>query len=285
MFSITKHCEYWASQNRSCHLLCRYYCSYVLCLFLCKLVNLLPVFLCAGEKMHLQPLGIFILFTFPKKVFTWARNFVSPFKWLVFLIKTLIFNTFWNNARQGWSRVQGLLLSPRHETLLGPRNPRPHDPGYAGRCPPCLPCSRTLQPPLQQPPLQQHLQLQHWQNETTHTLFASSSSKLAPLSTIVLKVKLLDIGDPRSILSTALSPPNLSGIVNTVLQLKEVFLFPSFYFFSPAVLKQSVYTCVIQEGFKQEEKIEDTAKYCSSHHSMGTLKNWDFAIKSRCLRF
>lgn len=81
--------------------------------------------------------------------------------------------------------------------------------------PPFYP-SQTLQPPLA------HLQLQHWQNEMAHTLFDSSSSKLAPLSTIVLKVKLLDIGDPRTILSTALSPPNLSGIVNTVLQLKEV---------------------------------------------------------------
>nr|XP_046268053.1 ATP-dependent RNA helicase TDRD9 isoform X2 [Scatophagus argus] len=35
-------------------------------------------------------------------------------------------------------------------------------------------------------------------------------------------VKLLDMGDPRSILSTALSPPNLGDIVRTVLQLKEM---------------------------------------------------------------
>lgn len=48
------------------------------------------------------------------------------------------------------------------------------------------------------------------------------SSQLAPLNTIMLKVKLLDMGDPRSILSTALSPPNLDDIVKTVLQLKEV---------------------------------------------------------------
>lgn len=48
------------------------------------------------------------------------------------------------------------------------------------------------------------------------------SSQLAPLATIMLKVKLLDMGDPRSILSTALSPPNLRDIVRTVLQLKEV---------------------------------------------------------------
>jgi len=37
----------------------------------------------------------------------------------------------------------------------------------------------------------------------------------------MLKVKLLDMGDPRSLLSTALSPPNLCDIVRTVLQLKE----------------------------------------------------------------
>lgn len=48
------------------------------------------------------------------------------------------------------------------------------------------------------------------------------SCQLAPLATIMLKVKLLDMGDPRSVLSTALSPPNLSDIVRTVLQLKEV---------------------------------------------------------------
>lgn len=53
---------------------------------------------------------------------------------------------------------------------------------------------------------------------------SSFSSELAPLATIVLKVKLLDIGDPRTILSTALSPPNLSDIMRTVLQLKEVLL-------------------------------------------------------------
>lgn len=52
--------------------------------------------------------------------------------------------------------------------------------------------------------------------------FCLTSSQLAPLATIMLKVKLLDIGDPRSVLSTALSPPNLGDIVRTVLQLKEV---------------------------------------------------------------
>ena len=48
------------------------------------------------------------------------------------------------------------------------------------------------------------------------------SSQLAPLATIMLKVKLLDMGEPRTLLSTALSPPNLNDIVRTVLQLKEV---------------------------------------------------------------
>uniref|UniRef100_A0A674E0Y2 ATP-dependent RNA helicase TDRD9 n=1 Tax=Salmo trutta TaxID=8032 RepID=A0A674E0Y2_SALTR len=44
----------------------------------------------------------------------------------------------------------------------------------------------------------------------------------APLANIMLKVKLLDMGDPRSLLSTALSPPNLNDIERTVLQLKEM---------------------------------------------------------------
>lgn len=52
--------------------------------------------------------------------------------------------------------------------------------------------------------------------------YSPPSSQLAPLATIVLKVKLLDMGDPRSLLSTALSPPNIGDIVRTVLQLKEV---------------------------------------------------------------
>ncbi|XP_031645059.1 ATP-dependent RNA helicase TDRD9-like [Oncorhynchus kisutch] len=44
----------------------------------------------------------------------------------------------------------------------------------------------------------------------------------APLANIMLKVKLLDMGDPRSLLSTALSPPNLNDIERTVLQHKEM---------------------------------------------------------------
>lgn len=48
------------------------------------------------------------------------------------------------------------------------------------------------------------------------------ATQVSPLSSIMLKVKLLDMGDPRSLLSTAMSPPNLDDIVRTVLQLKEV---------------------------------------------------------------
>lgn len=44
----------------------------------------------------------------------------------------------------------------------------------------------------------------------------------SPLASTLLKVKLLDMGDPRSVLSTALTPPNLCDIERTVLQLKQV---------------------------------------------------------------
>ncbi|XP_069049211.1 ATP-dependent RNA helicase TDRD9 isoform X2 [Lepisosteus oculatus] len=44
----------------------------------------------------------------------------------------------------------------------------------------------------------------------------------SPLANTLLKVKLLDMGDPRSVLSTALSPPKLANIQRTVLQLKEL---------------------------------------------------------------
>ncbi|KAL7380920.1 hypothetical protein ABVT39_025994 [Epinephelus coioides] len=59
-----------------------------------------------------------------------------------------------------------------------------------------------------------------WRNEIPDYMIPEML--LAPLATIMLKVKLLDMGDPRSVLSTALSPPNLSDIVRTVLQLKEM---------------------------------------------------------------
>uniref|UniRef100_A0A182M8T6 Probable ATP-dependent RNA helicase spindle-E n=1 Tax=Anopheles culicifacies TaxID=139723 RepID=A0A182M8T6_9DIPT len=43
-----------------------------------------------------------------------------------------------------------------------------------------------------------------------------------PLGSVVLKTKILDMGPPHTILALALSPPNLSDVSNTVLQLKEV---------------------------------------------------------------
>ncbi|XP_033893578.3 ATP-dependent RNA helicase TDRD9-like [Acipenser ruthenus] len=43
-----------------------------------------------------------------------------------------------------------------------------------------------------------------------------------PLASTMLKVKQLDMGDPRTLLGTALSPPNLEDIEKTVLQLKEI---------------------------------------------------------------
>uniref|UniRef100_A0A8C9WQN2 ATP-dependent RNA helicase TDRD9 n=1 Tax=Scleropages formosus TaxID=113540 RepID=A0A8C9WQN2_SCLFO len=44
----------------------------------------------------------------------------------------------------------------------------------------------------------------------------------ASLASTVLRLKLLDMGDPRTLLSTALSPPKLGDIEKTILQLKEV---------------------------------------------------------------
>ncbi|KAG5267526.1 hypothetical protein AALO_G00222740 [Alosa alosa] len=44
----------------------------------------------------------------------------------------------------------------------------------------------------------------------------------SPLDSILLKVKLLDMGDPRTLLATALSPPNLNDIERTVLKLKAM---------------------------------------------------------------
>uniref|UniRef100_A0AAY4CCJ2 ATP-dependent RNA helicase TDRD9 n=1 Tax=Denticeps clupeoides TaxID=299321 RepID=A0AAY4CCJ2_9TELE len=44
----------------------------------------------------------------------------------------------------------------------------------------------------------------------------------SPLDRIMLKVKLLQMGEPRSVLSTSLSPPKLSDIERTILQLKEI---------------------------------------------------------------
>ncbi|XP_028923681.1 ATP-dependent RNA helicase TDRD9 isoform X2 [Ornithorhynchus anatinus] len=43
-----------------------------------------------------------------------------------------------------------------------------------------------------------------------------------PLGNTVLKVKLLDMGEPRALLATALSPPRLNDIERTILLLKEI---------------------------------------------------------------
>ncbi|XP_047202025.1 ATP-dependent RNA helicase TDRD9 isoform X2 [Girardinichthys multiradiatus] len=59
-----------------------------------------------------------------------------------------------------------------------------------------------------------------WTNEIPEYMIPEM--QLVPLSTILLKVKLLNMGDPRSLLCTALSPPNLVDIVRTVLQLIEM---------------------------------------------------------------
>uniref|UniRef100_A0A8C8R6E9 ATP-dependent RNA helicase TDRD9 n=1 Tax=Pelusios castaneus TaxID=367368 RepID=A0A8C8R6E9_9SAUR len=43
-----------------------------------------------------------------------------------------------------------------------------------------------------------------------------------PLGSTVLKVKILDMGEPRALLATALSPPRIGDIEHTILQLKEM---------------------------------------------------------------
>lgn len=48
------------------------------------------------------------------------------------------------------------------------------------------------------------------------------SFQRCPLGSTILKVKLLDMGEPRALLATALSPPSLSDIERTILLLKEV---------------------------------------------------------------
>ncbi|KAM9786380.1 ATP-dependent RNA helicase TDRD9 [Syngnathus typhle] len=59
-----------------------------------------------------------------------------------------------------------------------------------------------------------------WENEIPDYMIPQML--IAPLSKILLKVKLLDMGDPQSLLSTAPSTPNLKEITRTVLQLKEM---------------------------------------------------------------
>lgn len=44
----------------------------------------------------------------------------------------------------------------------------------------------------------------------------------APLANVILRTKLLDMGEPKALLALSLDPPNLSNIRNTILLLKEV---------------------------------------------------------------
>lgn len=44
----------------------------------------------------------------------------------------------------------------------------------------------------------------------------------APLSNVVLRAKILDLDEPRILLSHSLDPPTLSSLANTILSLKEV---------------------------------------------------------------
>ncbi|NXI18916.1 TDRD9 helicase, partial [Irena cyanogastra] len=49
-----------------------------------------------------------------------------------------------------------------------------------------------------------------------------SSLQHCPLGTTVLKLKKLDMGEPKALLATALSPPSVGDIERTILQLKEL---------------------------------------------------------------
>ncbi|KFQ25779.1 Putative ATP-dependent RNA helicase TDRD9, partial [Merops nubicus] len=57
------------------------------------------------------------------------------------------------------------------------------------------------------------------QRKVTVTL---SSLQRCPLGTTILKTKMLDMGPPRDLLATALSPPCVGDVEHTILQLKEV---------------------------------------------------------------
>lgn len=59
-----------------------------------------------------------------------------------------------------------------------------------------------------------------WEDEIPD--FSIPEMLRSPMASTLLKVKLLDMGDPRSVLSTALTPPNLGDIERTVLQLKQI---------------------------------------------------------------
>ncbi|NXO72612.1 TDRD9 helicase, partial [Phainopepla nitens] len=58
-----------------------------------------------------------------------------------------------------------------------------------------------------------------WSGKLTIIL---SSLQHCPLGATVLKLKKLDIGEPKALLATALSPPSVGDIEHTILQLKEL---------------------------------------------------------------
>ena len=59
-----------------------------------------------------------------------------------------------------------------------------------------------------------------------------------PLHQLILKVKLLDLGEPKYILGLALSPPNLDDIEKTIVLLLEVSLLLYALFNQPHLLFQ-----------------------------------------------
>lgn len=92
----------------------------------------------------------------------------------------------------------------------------------------CLHCS-FFSHPLLSPAASPTLQYENQSCECIHgfryafiSQFKLCPFQRCPLGSTILKVKLLDMGEPRALLATALSPPSLSDIERTVLLLKEV---------------------------------------------------------------
>ena len=52
--------------------------------------------------------------------------------------------------------------------------------------------------------------------------YSLSLSQRRPLEQVILKVKLLELGDPCGVLKLALQPPDVSDIKRTIMTLKEV---------------------------------------------------------------
>ena len=60
--------------------------------------------------------------------------------------------------------------------------------------------------------------------EKERELYFYMHAQRCPLETVILKVKKLDLGEPRKILSYALEPPSAADIERAILNLKEVSL-------------------------------------------------------------